>query len=320
MTKLTFSPLVLGGNVFGWTADRDTSFAVLDAFVAAGGVSIDTADVYSAWAPGNSGGESEAIIGEWLASRGNRERVQLATKVFQHPERTGLSAANIRAAVDDSLKRLRTDYVDLYYAHRDDPDVDQAEYVAAFDELVRAGKVREVGASTFTAERLRSAVEFARAEGLTPFTVSQDHYNLVERGYETSLRDTVAELGLVEIPYWSLASGFLTGKYRPGNQVDSVRAGDAGAYLQNPANVRLLEVLDDVAAAHRSTVTAVSLAWLAAQPTVAAPLASARTPEQLPDLLAAASLQLNTIELDLLSATATVPAEQPGAHTSRPRN
>lgn len=319
MTKLTFTPLVLGGNVFGWTADRDASFAVLDAFVAAGGVSIDTADVYSAWVPGNSGGESETIIGEWMASRGNRERVQIATKVFQHPERKGLSAANIRAAVDDSLKRLNTDYVDLYYAHRDDPDVDQAEYVAAFDELVRAGKVREVGASTFTAERLRSAVELARAEGLTPFTVSQDHYNLVERGYESSLRDTVAELGLVEIPYWSLASGFLTGKYRPGNQVDSVRAGDAGAYLQNPANVRLLEVLDDVAAAHRSTVTAVSLAWLAAQPTVAAPLASARTPEQLPDLLAAASLQLSTIELDLLSATATVPAKQPGAHTSRPR-
>ena len=318
MTTLTFSPLVLGGNTFGWTSDRDTSFAVLDAFVAAGGVSIDTADVYSAWVPGNSGGESETIIGQWLASRGGRERVQIATKVFQHPERKGLSAANIRAAIDDSLRRLQTDYVDLYYAHRDDSEVEQAEYVAAFDELVRAGKVREVGASTFSADRLRSAVELARSEGLTGFTVSQDHYNLVERAYESNLRNTVAELGLVEVPYWSLASGFLTGKYRPGVAVDSVRAGDAGAYLEKPENVRVLEVLDDIAAAHATSVTAVSLAWLAAQPTVAAPLASARTPEQLPELLAAASLNLSPIEIDLLSATTGVGSKAPGAHTSRP--
>lgn len=318
MTTLTFSPLVLGGNTFGWTSDRDTSFAVLDAFVAAGGVSIDTADVYSAWVPGNSGGESETIIGQWLASRGGRERVQIATKVFQHPERRGLSAANIRAAIDDSLRRLQTDYVDLYYAHRDDADVEQAEYVAAFDELVRAGKVREVGATTFTADRLRSAVELARTEGLTGFTVSQDHYNLVERAYESNLRSTVAELGLVEVPYWSLASGFLTGKYRPGVAVDSVRAGDAGAYLEKPENVRVLEVLDDIAAAHATSVTAVSLAWLAAQPTVAAPLASARTPEQLPELLAAASLKLSPIEINMLSATTGVGSEAPGAHTSRP--
>lgn len=318
MTALTFSPLVLGGNVFGWTSDRDTSFAVLDAFVAAGGVSIDTADVYSTWAPGNVGGESESIIGQWLASRGNRDRVQIATKVFQLPARPGLSAANLRAAIDDSLRRLQTDYVDLYYAHRDDLETEQAEYVAAFDELVKAGKVREVGASTFTAERLRGAVEFARREGLTPFTVSQDHYNLVERGYESSLRDTAAELGLVEVPYWSLARGFLTGKYRPGVAVDSVRAGDAGAYLEKPDNVRVLDVLDDIAAAHATSVTAVSLAWLAAQPTVAAPLASARTPEQLPELLAAASLKLSQIEIDLLSATTGVGSEAPGAHTSRP--
>lgn len=318
MTTLNFSPLVLGGNVFGWTADRDASFAVLDAFVAAGGVSIDTADVYSAWVPGNSGGESETVIGEWLDSRGNRDAVQIATKVFQHPERRGLSAANLRAAIDDSLKRLKTDYVDLYYAHRDDPDVDQAEYVAAFDELVKAGKVREIGVTTFTADRLRSAQAIALAEGLTPFTVSQDHYNLVERAYESDLRDTVAELGLVEVPYWSLASGFLTGKYRPGVTVDSVRAGDASAYLNDPANVNLLGVLDDIAAAHHTSVTAVSLAWLRAQPTVAAPLASARTVEQLADLVASFTLELTEIEIGLLSATATAPSDEPGKHTSRP--
>lgn len=303
MTALNFGNLVFGGNVFGWTADRDTSFALLDAFVAAGGVSIDTADVYSAWAPGNSGGESEAIIGEWMASRGNRAQVQVATKVFQHPDRPGLSAKNIRAAIDDSLTRLRTDYVDLYYAHRDDPEVDQAEYVSAFDELVQAGKVRELGVTTFTADRLRSAQAIALAEGLTPFTVSQDHYNLVERDYETELRDTVAELGLIEVPYWSLAAGFLTGKYRPGVEVDSVRAEGAGAYLQNPANVRLLDVLDDVARAHQTSVTAVSLAWLRAQPTVAAPIASARTLEQLPDLVASFTLELSADELGLISAT-----------------
>ncbi|MGV1035241.1 MAG: aldo/keto reductase [Microbacteriaceae bacterium] len=303
MTALNFGKLVFGGNVFGWTADRDTSFALLDAFVAAGGNSIDTADVYSAWVPGNSGGESEAIIGEWMASRGNRAQVQVATKVFQHPERPGLSAKNIRAAIDDSLTRLQTDYVDLYYAHRDDPEVDQAEYVLAFDELVQAGKVRELGVSAFTADRLRSAQAIALTEGLTPFTVSQDHYNLVERDYETELRDTVAELGLVEVPYWSLAAGFLTGKYRPGVEVDSVRAEGAGAYLQNPANVRLLDVLDDVARAHHTSVTAVSLAWLRAQPTVAAPIASARTLEQLPDLVASFTLELSTDELGLISAT-----------------
>ncbi|MFM6974794.1 MAG: aldo/keto reductase [Agromyces sp.] len=302
MTSLDFGPLVLGGNVFGWTANTDESFAVLDAFVAAGGVAIDTADVYSAWAPGNSGGESETIIGEWLASRGHRNRVVIATKVFQHPERQGLSAANIRAAIDDSLRRLQTDYVDLYYAHRDDPDVPQDEYVSAFDELVRAGKVREVGASAFTAERLSSAVEYATTNGLTPFTVSQDHYNLADRRYESKLRDTVDQLGLVEVPYYSLASGFLTGKYRPGVAVDSARAGTAAAYLEDPKNLRLLAALDEVAQNHRTSVTAVALAWLAAQPTVVAPLASARTVAQLPDLMAGAELRLSPNELERLSA------------------
>ncbi|MGO3885067.1 MAG: aldo/keto reductase [Mycetocola sp.] len=297
MTSLSFGPLVLGGNTFGWTSDRDASFAVLDAFVAAGGRSIDTADVYSAWVPGNSGGESETIIGEWLTARGRRDDVVIATKVFQHPERPGLSAANIRAAVDDSLRRLQTDYIDLYYAHRDDADVPQEEYVAAFDELVKAGKVRELGASTFEAGRLRTAVDIARREGLTPFTVSQDHYNLVERGIEQSLVPTLQELGLVELPYWSLASGFLTGKYRPGVAVDSQRAEGAGAYLNDPRNVELLSVLDGVAAELGTSVTAVSLAWLAAQPTVAAPIASARTVDQLQDLLELSTIQLGDEQL-----------------------
>lgn len=275
---------------------------MLDAFVEGGGRSIDTADVYSAWAPGNIGGESETILGEWMRERGNREHVVIATKVFQHPQRPGLSAANIAAALEDSLSRLQTDYVDVYYAHRDDLEVEQSEYVSAFDRLVRAGKVREVGASSFTAERLRSAVEWARAEGLTPFTVSQDHYNLVEREYESTLRDTVADVGLVELPYWSLASGFLTGKYRPGAEVDSVRSEAASAYLQNPHNVELLNALDRIAAAHRVSVAAVALAWLRSQPTVGAPIASARTIEQLPALLESMQLELSVGEISELGS------------------
>ena len=201
MTSLDLGPLVLGGNTFGWTSDRDESFAVLDAFVAAGGRAVDTADVYSAWIPGNSGGESETIIGEWIASRGRRDDVLIQTKVFSHAERPGLSAANVRAAVDDSLRRLQTDRIDLYFAHRDDPDVPQEEYVAVFDELVRAGKVVEVGASNFTADRLRSAVAIARAAGQVAFTVAQDRYNLVDRGVEETLVPTLLGLGIVETPY-----------------------------------------------------------------------------------------------------------------------
>ncbi|WBU37203.1 aldo/keto reductase [Homoserinibacter sp. YIM 151385] len=302
MTSLDFGPLVLGGNIFGWTSDREESFAVLDAFVAAGGRAIDTADVYSAWAPGNSGGESETILGEWLASRGSREDVVIATKVFSLEARPGLSAANIRAAVDDSLRRLQTDHLDLYYAHRDDESVEQEETVGAFAELVAAGKVHELGASNFTAGRLRSAVEIARDAGLVGYTVVQDHYNLVERGYETALRPTVEELELVELPYSSLASGFLTGKYRPGAEVESARAGGAAKLLEEPRNVELLGTLDEIAAEHGVSVTAVALAWLRQQPTVAAPIASARVVEQLPALLESAELQLSAEELARLGA------------------
>ncbi|MFB2554109.1 aldo/keto reductase [Herbiconiux liangxiaofengii] len=302
MTTLDFGPLVLGGNTFGWTSDRDETFAVLDAFVAAGGRSIDTADVYSAWADGNSGGESETLIGEWFASSGRRDDVVVATKVFSLPTRPGLSAANVRAAVDDSLRRLQTDRLDLYYAHRDDTEVPQEEYVAVFDELVRAGKVREVGASNFSPERLTSAVEIARREGLTPFTVAQDQYNLVDRSFESGSRDTLLDLDIVELPYYGLASGFLTGKYRPGQNVESARAGGAAAYLDDPRNVELLGVLDDVAAAHSVSDAAVALAWLRQQPAVAAPIASARTAAQLPALIESFELVLDDDEIAALSA------------------
>jgi len=226
----------------------------------------------------------------------------IATKVFSHPERPGLSPANVRAAIDDSLRRLQTDRVDLYYAHRDDADVPQEDVAGVFDELVRAGKVREVGVSNFEPARIRSLVAAAEAGGLARPTTSQDRYNLVSREAEDALLPTLEELGLVEVPFPSLASGFLTGKYRPGVDVDSQRAGMAARYLEDPRNVALLDVLDDVAAAHGTTVAAVSLAWLRQQPLVAAPLASARTPEQLADLLASVDVDLSSDELQRLAA------------------
>jgi aryl-alcohol dehydrogenase-like predicted oxidoreductase len=302
VTSLDFGPVVLGGNVFGWTTDREEGFRVLDAFVDGGGRAIDTADVYVAWIPGNSGGESETIIGEWLASRKRRDDVVIATKVGSLAERKGLSAANIEAAAEDSLRRLQTDRIDLYFAHQDDPAVPQEEVLTAFDRLVQAGKVREIGASNFAADRLRSAAAIAASEGLTPYTVAQDQWSLVERAAEIDLVPTLDELGIAEIPYSSLASGFLTGKYRPGRTSDSARAGRAGAYLDDPRNVDLLAALDDVAADHGTSVTAIALAWLAAQRTVAAPIASARTVEQVADLLAAGRVRLTPQDVEQLSA------------------
>ena len=208
--------LCLGANVFGWTADREASFAVLDAFVEAGGTMIDTADSYTFRAPGNSGGESETILGEWMAARGNRDAVRIATKVGALPGREGLSAANVAAAAKDSLRRMGTDRIDLYYAHRDDPDTAQEETLDAFDALVRDGLVREIGASNFSAERLRSALEVSDRDGLTAFTAIQPHYNLMERDdYEAALAPLAESAGLACYPYFGLARGFLTGKYRP---------------------------------------------------------------------------------------------------------
>jgi aryl-alcohol dehydrogenase-like predicted oxidoreductase len=300
-SDLEVSRLCLGGNVFGWTADRHTSFAVLDAYVAAGGNFVDTADSYMWRVPGNSGGESETIIGEWMAARGNRDAVVIATKVGSWPERPGLSAKNITAAVEDSLRRLRTDRIDLYYAHRDDPDTAQEETADAFDGLVRAGKVRAVGASNFTAERLRSALEISARDGLASYVALQPHYNLMERAeYENVLAPLLASEGLAGMPYYALAKGFLTGKYRPDTPVDSVRSEGALAYLDDRGRA-VLAVLDEIAAGHGVPIAAVALAWLADQPTVTAPIASARTPEQLAELLPMLDLHLTDDEQRLLS-------------------
>ncbi|MCK7625404.1 aldo/keto reductase [Streptomyces sp. RS10V-4] len=300
--SLSVSRLCLGGNVFGWTADEAESFAVLDAYVAGGGNFIDTADVYSAWVPGNKGGESETVLGNWLAARGNRDDVVIATKVGAHPDHKGLSAATIKTAVDLSLSRLRTDYIDLYYTHYDDESVEVGEFLTALDDLVRAGKVREIGASNISASRLQEALDFSDREGVARYVALQPHYNLVSRDtYEGELADVAARNGLGAVPYYALASGFLSGKYRPGSTVDSARAGKAAEYLATERGPRVLEALDTVAKAHHAEPATVALAWLAAQPTVTAPIASARTLAQLPALLAVGELTLTDTELALLT-------------------
>jgi aryl-alcohol dehydrogenase-like predicted oxidoreductase len=288
--------LCLGGNVFGWTADRDASFAVLDAYVEAGGNFIDTADTYMR----PNMGISETIIGEWLAARGNRDSLIIATKVGSDG---GLSAANIATHVDESLARLGVEHIDLYYAHKDDGSVPVEETVQAFDALVRAGKVRYVAASNLSGERLIESLELAAREGLAPYVWLQPHYNLVERsGYEQEFAPIVASHDLAVAPYYALASGFLTGKYRSegnGSSSESPRAEKASSYLDARGKA-VLAALDDVAAAHEVPVAAIALAWLAAKPQVAAPIASARSVEQLSALLPAVGLQLTADEIALL--------------------
>src|SRR4051812_13024306 len=230
-SDLEVYPLSLGGNVFGWTADRQTSFDVLAAYVGAGGNFVDTADGYSAWVPGNTGGDSERILGEWFAARGNRDEVVLATKVSQHPDFKGLAADNIRRAADASLERLQSDYIDLYYAHFDDQTVPLEETVGALSELVDAGKVRYIGISNYSPERIDEWFRITEREGLHSAVALQPHYNLVERAYETSYRPIAEREGLGVMPYFALAAGFLTGKYRDGVTVDSARAGGAAKYL-----------------------------------------------------------------------------------------
>lgn len=294
-------PLNLGGNVFGWTSDEATSHQVLDAFTAAGGNFIDTADGYSAWVPGNSGGESETIIGKWLTSRNNRNSVVLATKVSQHPQFRGLSAANVTAAADASLARLGTDYIDLYYAHYDDASTPLEETAGAFDALVKAGKVRAVGVSNYTAERIREWFEVARRHGFVLPVAVQPHYNLVARqAYEQNIAPVAAEEGLAVLPYYALASGFLTGKYRTTEDLaSSPRGGGAKAYL-NEDGLAVIKVLTEVADAHGVEPASVALAWLRTRPGVAAPIASARTVEQLPALIASATLELTADEIAAL--------------------
>jgi aryl-alcohol dehydrogenase-like predicted oxidoreductase len=295
-------PLCLGGNVFGWTADEPASFAVLDAYHEAGGNFIDTADSYMASAPGNTGGESETIIGNWMAARGNRDRVVLATKVSKWPARPGLGADNVRLAIDDSLRRLQSDYVDIYYAHADDPNTPLEEWLGAFDELVDAGKVRAIALSNFTAARVEEVLAVCARQGLTRPIALQPQYSLVERSeYEGELRDVCQRSGLACLPYFALARGFLTGKYRPGASVDSPRAAGASSYLEDPRAAGLLAALDDVSAAHAAPIAAVAIAWLREQPTVAAPIASARNAEQLREILPGATLTLSVDELERLT-------------------
>ena len=304
-TDLAVHPLCLGTNVFGWTADEAESYAVLDAYRSAGGNFVDTADGYSQWVPGNRGGESEEIIGRWMAKRGSRDAIVLATKVGSKHDRKGLTAANVRAAAEESLHRLQTDRIDLLYTHRDDEVTPPEETLAELDALVGEGKVRHIAASNVSPERLEAAMEASRRDGLVRYVALQPHYNLLERGYEHGLADVCARHDLGCLPYYALAKGFLTGKYRAGaDDVRSARAEGARAYLDERGE-RVLAALDTVAAGHDVPLAAVSLAWLAARPTVVAPIASARTPAQLTELMAMADLQLTADEqraLDTASA------------------
>ncbi len=295
-------PLVLGGNVFGWTADEDASFAVLDAFYEAGGRMIDTAQAYSVWIEGHVGGESEAVIGKWLESRGVRADMRIGTKTGMFGFAEDLAPDAVAAELDKSLERLRTDYVDLYYAHRDSDGTPLPEIAQGFDALVKAGKVRELGASNFTAERLSAAIAAAERVGAVPYTVLQNEYNLVKRDqFEGAVQDMCVQKGIAALPFYGLASGFLTGKYRS--------EADLGKYERGRSAVRYLEkglpvlaVMDEISAQTGASLPAIALAWLIAQPGVAAPLASARTAEQLGALIEGARLRLSNEHVARLTA------------------
>lgn len=304
------APLILGGNVFGWTADRATSRSLLDAFVSGGGRMIDTADAYSSWVPGHHGGESESIIGEWLHGRGRRDDVVIATKVGAEMYGTrGLAPDRIAKAVDGSLARLRTDYIDLYFAHFDDPQTPLDATLGAFDALVKSGKVRAVGASNYTAERLREALDISAARGLVSYSVLQPHYNLVERSkFEGPLQDLCIERGVNAVPYFGLASGFLTGKYRGMTSPEATARGGAVKGYMNAFGYGVLAALDSVAAESGATPAQVALAWLAAQPSVAAPIASATRVAQLEELLGAMRLTLTAEQLHALDRASTHPS------------
>ncbi|MDT8911162.1 aldo/keto reductase [Amycolatopsis sp. PS_44_ISF1] len=304
-SALRVSSFCLGGNVFGWTADQEQSVAVLDAYTAAGGNFIDTSDSYMNYFPeqGNQPGQSETIIGGWLARR-DRDSVVVATKVGDHPQYLGLKPATIKAAADESLRRLRTDHIDLYYTHFDrDETIPVEDIITALDDLVKAGKVRTIATSNISPERLSASLAFSEREGLARYEVLQPQYNLVSRDtYEGPKRDIVQRAGLSCVPYFALASGFLTGKYRPGETVDNPRAipGMAGGYADTERGVKVLQALEDVATAHEVELATVAVAWLARQPTVASPIASARTVEQLKALFALDDLRLSDGELETL--------------------
>lgn len=306
-SSLSVAPLAFGGNVFGWSADEKRSFELLDAFVDAGGNLVDTADVYSAWVPGNRGGESETIIGKWLKQSGKREQVVIATKVAKWAEHPGLSPANIQQAVDGSLQRLQSDHIDLYQAHEDDASVPLAETLGAFARLIEAGKVRVIGASNYSAARFADALAISKQHGLPRYESLQPEYNLVSRtAYEKELEPLIRRENIGVISYYALASGFLSGKYRSAADLaKSPARGGAVKKFLNPHGLQMLAALDAVAAAHHATPAQVALAWLIARPGLTAPIVSATSVEQLDELLGATSLQLNHDEMAQLDLAST---------------
>lgn len=301
-TNTEIFPLVLGGNTFGWTSDEQTSDKVLDAYVEAGGNLIDTADVYSAWAPGHSGGESEIILGRWLARSGKRGKVLVATKAGQHPQYPGLSARNVEAAADASMLRLGVDVIDLYYAHFDDEKTPLEETAAAFDKLVREGKVRAIGLSNYSPDRIRDWFRVARQNDLTLPVALEPQYNLVyRRAYEGGLMEVAQDEDLAVFPYFSLASGFLTGKYRTLDDLKGKQREGMVKDFFTQEGLDVVSAMDGIAKAHGVELATVALAWLNHRPQIAAPIASARTPGQLPALLAAAKLELSDEEVQTLN-------------------
>ena len=299
-TELSVHPLCLGGNVFGWSADESESFAVLDAYVEAGGNFIDTADVYSEWKPGNTGGESERIIGKWMKARGNRSQMVIATKVAKLSTRPGLSAANIRSAAEDSLARLQTDYIDLYYAHEDDTKIPLTQTLEAFNALVVDSKVRYIAASNYSAARLREAIHISQTYNWASYVALQNHYNLLERKeFESDVAPALSSMGISALPYFGLARGFLSGKYAAGAKIDSVRADGVSEY-QNERGYAAVARLEELAKAHNAPVSAIALAWLRAQSVVSTPIASARTVDQLKEIVR--DVNLTSDEVESLSA------------------
>jgi aryl-alcohol dehydrogenase-like predicted oxidoreductase len=301
-SSLSVAPLAFGGNVFGWSADEKRSFELLDAFVDAGGNLIDTADVYSAWVPGNRGGESETIIGKWLKQSGKRDRVVIATKVAKWGEHPGLSPVNILQAVEGSLKRLQTDRIDLYQAHEDDASVPLADTLGAFARLIEAGKVRVIGASNYRAARFADALAVSKQHGLPRYESLQPEYNLVSRaGYEQELEPLIRREDIGVISYYALASGFLSGKYR--SEADLAKSSARGKTVKkylNPHGLQVLAALDAIAAARKATPAQVALAWLIARPGITAPIVSATSVEQLHELFGATDLSLTPAEIAAL--------------------
>ena len=298
-SDLVVSSLCLGGNPFGWGATKEESFEVLDRYVAAGGNFIDTADVYSQWKPGNVGGESETIIGSWMKSRKNRDHMVIATKVAMLDTRKGLSESNIAAALDDSLARLGTDYIDLYYAHQDDQETPLVETLGAFDAAVNVGKVRALGASNYSQERLQEALNISKESGFAPYVALQTWFNLLDQDkLPTSYRSFCVANNIGVLPFYGVARGFLTGKYRPGITVESVRASGVESY-SNERGWNTLAKLEEIGKAHGAPIASVALAWLRAQESIVAPIASARIASQLDDLLPTPQLT----DQELLSLT-----------------